>query len=140
VAEGEASRTGVTMAEFEVPQPIICSPFAEPSRHWLIQEGTEPTLVEGRRPAHYFYRAPGQEAGATEGAPVGDKIDLPLVNLVRERVRQWRMEGYPGVTGTTLELLAGRSTRSSRMPDSVLQFRTSTTVAATTTSQTSSSA
>ena len=93
------------MAEFEVPQPIICSPFAEPSRHWLIHEGAEPALVDGRRHAHYFYRPPGQETGAADGAPVGERIDLALVNLIRERVGHWRAEGYPGVTGTTLELL-----------------------------------
>jgi type III restriction enzyme len=91
------------MAEFEVPQPIICSPYDEPAEHWLIQEGAEPRREPGRRRSHYFYRAPGQEPG--EGAPVGDRIELTLVNLVRERVRQWRAEGWPGVTGTTLELL-----------------------------------
>ena len=79
--------------------------FAEPAQHWLLQEGAEPQLVPGRRAAHYYYRAPGQEAGAEEGAAAGEKIDLPLVNLVRGRVSQWRSEGWPGVTGTTLELL-----------------------------------
>src|SRR5438128_11982443 len=93
------------MPEFEVPQPIICSPFEEPAQHWRLEEGVPPALEHGRRQAHYFYRAPGQETGATEGAPVGEKIDLPLVNLIRKRVTQWRADGYPGVTGTTLELL-----------------------------------
>ena len=93
------------MAEFEVPQPIICSPFEEPSEHWLLQEGTPPERVAGRRPAHYFYRPAGQDTDMSEGAAVGEKVDLPLVNLVRERVRQWREDGWPGVTGTTLELL-----------------------------------
>ena len=72
------------MAEFEVPQPIICSPFEEPAQHWLLQEGTEPQLIPGRRSAHYYYRAPGQEAGSDESAGAGEKIDLPLVNLVRD--------------------------------------------------------
>src|SRR4051812_37609949 len=93
------------MAEFEVPQPIICSPFEEPSEHWRLEEGTEPTKEAGRRRAQYFYRTPGSDTGTNEGAPVGERIDLPLVNLVRGRVGQWRREGYPGVTGTTLELL-----------------------------------
>lgn len=92
------------MAEFEVPQPIICSPFAEPAQHWLLEEGVEPQLESGRRASHYFYRAPGQDAGP-EGAAGGERIELPLVNLVRERVKQWRGDGWPGVTGTTLELL-----------------------------------
>ncbi|HVL67893.1 MAG TPA: hypothetical protein VM364_11575 [Vicinamibacterales bacterium] len=36
------------MAEFEVAQPIICSPFEEPREHWLIQEGAEPRRVTER--------------------------------------------------------------------------------------------
>jgi type III restriction enzyme len=67
------------MAEFEVPQPIICSPFDEPRQHWLLEEGADPRLEPGRRAAHYFYRAPGAETG-DEGAPVGERVDLPLVN------------------------------------------------------------
>ena len=31
--------------------------------------------------------------------------DLCLVNLIRERLQDWRRQGYPGVTRTTLELL-----------------------------------
>ncbi len=80
------------MAEFEVPRPIICSPFGEPLEHWLLEEGTEPSRVKGRRPSHYFYRVPGQDPGTSEGAPVGERIDLPLVNLVRARVQDWRNE------------------------------------------------
>jgi type III restriction enzyme len=93
------------MSEFEVRQPIICSPFEEPARHWHLEEGTaptEPTL--GRRPAHYFYRVPDSETD--EGAPAGVAVPLPLVNLVRERVKEWRGAGYPGVTVTTGELLS----------------------------------
>lgn len=92
------------MAEFEVPQPIICSPYEEPEEHWSILEGADCSRQPGRRPSHYFYRAPGQDA-AVEGAAVGERIELDLVNLIRERVGEWRAEGWPGVTGTTLELL-----------------------------------
>jgi type III restriction enzyme len=31
-------------------------------------------------------------------------VDLPLVNQIRARISQWRAEGYPGTTRTTLEL------------------------------------
>ena len=50
--------------EVEVPQPIICSPFDEPAEHWRIEEGVEPRRLTGRRPAQYFYRAPGTDTGA----------------------------------------------------------------------------
>lgn len=92
------------MAEFEVPQPIICSPFEEPARHWHIEEGTAPTEpTQGRRPAQYFYRQPG--AKTDEGALTGVAVPLPLVNLIRSRITEWCDAGYPGVTATTLELL-----------------------------------
>jgi type III restriction enzyme len=92
------------VSEFEVPQPIICSPFEEPLKHWHLEEGTVPTEpTPGRRPAHYFYREPGHETA--EGAPTGTLVELTLVNLVRDRLAEWRRAGYPGVTATTLELL-----------------------------------
>ena len=68
------------MSEFEVPQPIICSPFEEPDKHWHLEEGTTPSEPSmGRRPAHYFYREPGRETD--EGAPTGTLIELKLVNF-----------------------------------------------------------
>ncbi len=92
------------MSEFEVPQPIICSPFDEPDQHWHLEEGSAPTEpTPGRRPAHYFYREAGHET--EEHTPTGTLIELKLVNLVRDRVTAWRRDGYPGVTATTLELL-----------------------------------
>jgi type III restriction enzyme len=76
------------MAEFEVPEPIICSPCDEPAFHWHLQPGAEPEKRPKRRPAHYFYRAPGE--GGDEHDYAGIAVELPLVNLVRERLRQWR--------------------------------------------------
>ena len=103
------------MTDFEVPQAIICSPFEEPRCHWHLQEGSEPEKREGRRPAIYFYPAPSSEEPGTSPS-TGTAIELKLVNLIRARVKQWRSEGYPGVTATTLELLSywrrdGRSFR-----------------------------
>jgi type III restriction enzyme len=92
------------MSDFEVPQPIICSPFEEPGRHWHLEEGVAPQAPRiGRRPAGYFYRDPGQQN--EEDAPAGTLIELKLVNLIRERVKAWRQEGYPGATSTSTELL-----------------------------------
>lgn len=89
--------------QFEVPQPIICSPFEEPAHHWHLESGREPEQRPGRRPSHYFYR----DAGRTDdGDAAGVAVPMPLVNLVRERLAQWRAAGYPGATRTTLELLA----------------------------------
>lgn len=93
------------MSSFEVEEPILNGPFDEPAEHWLIEEGTEPRRISGRRPAGYFYRdpkAPPPEPGTpTRGA----WQELELVNLIRERVKRWQELGHPGATRTTSELL-----------------------------------
>lgn len=88
------------MSQFEVPEPIICSPYEEPAWHWHLEEGREP---ENRRPAAYFYRDPAQRT--EEGEARGAAVPLPLVNLIRDRLKQWRADAHPGATRTTLELL-----------------------------------
>lgn len=94
------------MHEFEVPEPIICSPYEEPPFHWQLEEGADPIKRPGRRPAQYYYRPPAAETVADEGMPAGVAVELTLVNLVRSRLAQWRADGHPGGTRTTLELLA----------------------------------
>jgi len=91
------------MTDFEVPEPIICSPYEEPAEHWFLTEGEPPLRKAGRRPAGYVFTPPG---GSEEGRPTtGTAIELKLVNLIRERVRAWRDARWAGATGTTLELL-----------------------------------
>jgi type III restriction enzyme len=90
---------------FEVEQPILNSPFAEPAEYWRIEDGAAPKRIRGRRPAGYFYRdprAPQPEAGEPAR---GEWEELELVNLIRERVAQWREAEYPGVSRTTLDLI-----------------------------------
>ena len=89
------------MSNFEVPSPILSSPFEEPKEHWWILEGQPAERRQGRRPALYFYREPSKD-GEQRG---GLAIEIRLVNRIRERVKAWRDSGYPGVTRTSLELL-----------------------------------
>jgi type III restriction enzyme len=63
-----------------------------------------PQRIPGRREAGYFYRDP-RSGGDGEHEARGTWQPLPLVNLIRERLKDWRTQGYPGVTRTTLELL-----------------------------------
>lgn len=93
------------MSNYEVPEPILNSPYDEPKQHWRIVEGEEPVRLQGRRPAMYFYRDPKTKPETDHGTARGIAIELKLVNRIRERVKMWRVEGYPGVTRTTLELL-----------------------------------
>jgi type III restriction enzyme len=101
---------------FEVQEPILSSPFEEPSEHWHIVEGEVPRRIAGRRPAMYHYRPPGPGGDAEADGSAGTVIELKLVNLIRGRLRDWQGAGRPGVTRTTLELLEywtrdGRLTR-----------------------------
>lgn len=93
------------MSGYETPEPILNSPFDEPSEHWHIVEGEQPERRPGRRPATYFYRDPKAKPETGARRVVGTAIELKLVNRIRAQVKKWRLEGYPGVTRTTLELL-----------------------------------
>jgi type III restriction enzyme len=93
------------MTNFEVPEPIINSPYDEPKEHWRIKEGEPPQRIPGRRPACYHYKPPGTQPTMAGAEDVGTVIELKTVNRIRERVKAWRSEGMPGVSRTTLELL-----------------------------------
>ena len=49
------------MSNFEVPEPILNSPYDEPREHWWIIEGQPLERRSGRRPAMYYYREPGRD-------------------------------------------------------------------------------
>ncbi|HYZ77277.1 MAG TPA: hypothetical protein VE596_07865 [Gaiellaceae bacterium] len=93
-------------ASFEVAEPILSSPFEAPQEHWSIEEGRPPERKSGRRPAGYFYRDPGAPEPKTEGFTRGEWQPLELVNLIRERLAEWRGQNFAGATRTTRELLA----------------------------------
>jgi type III restriction enzyme len=91
------------MLDFQVESPIQNSPYDEPTKWWRIVPGETPQLIEGRRPAAYYWRKPGTAEEDSED--VGTEITLIMVNRIRERARQWRADGCPGATRITLELL-----------------------------------
>lgn len=81
---------------------IINSAFREPEHHWKYDMNGQTFIQEvGRRPAGYFVA--GQ--GTNQYNDIGRFIELPLVNKIRPRVKTWRENGYPGVTGVTKALL-----------------------------------
>jgi len=92
------------MSNYEVPRPILNSPFAPPKHHWRIVDGESPTLENGRRKAVYYYRDPKIK----EATGAGVAIELTLVNQIREQVAKWRalaLLGQGGVTATTSDLM-----------------------------------
>src|SRR5262245_12239135 len=86
-----------------VDEPIVNSPFGEPSQHYRLRGGAT-VLVPERRPSGYM---PGlRTRGGASGTLLEEEfVPLPWVNDIRERVRRWRDAGHPGATRTTLELL-----------------------------------
>jgi len=78
--------------------PIINDPFAEPARYWHFGD-VAPTLRDGRRTAGYLAPSPDGLLRITD-----ELIPLELANDLRGRVRQWREDGYPGVTTITRDL------------------------------------
>jgi type III restriction enzyme len=90
---------------FEVPTPILNSPFEEPAEYWNLREGEPPERLPGRRPAGYWYRDPRASVQGPAGSR-GVLRDMPLVNTIRARVKEWRDDGRPGISRITAELLA----------------------------------
>lgn len=87
-----------------VDEPIINNPFEEPGEYWIYEEG-QPKRMSGRRPAGYYFRT-GKRPDAQIGMFVEEQFkELELVNKIRQKVKEWREEGYKGATGVTERLL-----------------------------------
>ena len=90
------------MAQATIDRLIINSPYEEPTRYWKYERETRLfDLLDGRRPAGYVIASEASKAFDDPGV----FVEIPLVNLIRLRVRAWRESGYPGVTGITKRLL-----------------------------------
>ncbi len=103
------------MSQVVIENPIINSPFDEPSRHFRFSdEGITNVVVDGRRISSYFVpiARPKKRKGAAQSALFDtewtqDRIEEnKLVNDIRRRVALWRQGGYVGVTPTTARLIA----------------------------------
>ena len=68
------------MSAYEVPQPILNSPFEEPKEHLHIVEGEQPERRHGRHPPTYFYRdskaKPDTEARRVVGTATATELKL----------------------------------------------------------------
>lgn len=100
------------MKQVVIENPVINSPFEEPTRHFRFDNnGITDEIVDGRRPSSYFVPiAPPRNRVAHQMALdtqwTEDRIEEnKLVNRIRERVAAWRQGGYLGVTSTTRQLL-----------------------------------
>ena len=94
-----------------IDNPILNSPFAEPGRHWVLDEQGIPTGANapGRRRSEYIVPVPPPRH-TTQGAldlddEYGKRKPNDIVNDIRARVAIWRQNGHPGVRPVTRRLL-----------------------------------
>jgi len=76
---------------------IINKPWERPEQHWVDGTGGELEIKPERRPASYEVFDARTNTKRVH--------DLDLVNTIRDRVDQWRADGWPGVTIVTRKLL-----------------------------------
>ena len=76
---------------------IINSPFVEPTQHWAENNDRTLRLEPKRRPAGYEIIDTRENTRR--------QVPIPLIDDIRQRVAQWRTDGWPGVTAITRELL-----------------------------------
>lgn len=86
----------------KIDKLIINSPYEEPQQYWeYLRDTREFVLQSGRRPAGYVVASENSRAFDDPGI----FIEIELVNTMRPRIKKWREQGYPGVTGITKRLL-----------------------------------
>ena len=102
------------MSQIVIENPIINSPFLEPTQHFrFTDEGITNEIESGRRISSYFIpiakpRKKGKQL-AFDNEWIEDRIEEnKLVNSIRSRVKIWRQGGYVNVTPTTNRLLVYR--------------------------------
>lgn len=96
-----------------IKNPIINSPFEEPSRHFLFSDkGITNEIGKGRRCSSFFLpiaRPKNNKGGNSKSFSTewtNDRIqENQFINDIRQRVALWRQRGYYGVTPTTANLL-----------------------------------
>ncbi len=99
------------MQQVVIENPILNSPFQEPTRHFrFTDEGITNEVVDERRVSSYFVPIPAAKKKgkqlAFETEWTRDRIEEnEFINRVRARVALWRQGGYVGVTRTTARLL-----------------------------------
>ena len=102
------------MTQVVIENPIINSPYKEPSHHFrFTDEGITNEIVAERRTSSYFVpiarpKKKGQKQDSLfETEWIAERIqENKLINDIRHRVGLWRQGGYVGVTPTTARLLA----------------------------------
>ena len=91
------------MSQAKIDQLIINNPYEEPKEHWLyIRETQEFERRAGRRMSGYWRATVGRRPRHDDP---GEFVPIELVNKIRPRVKAWKENNYPNITGTTKRLI-----------------------------------
>ena len=99
------------MRDVIIENPILNSPYREPSRHFMFDDdGITDRVADGRRSSTYFVPVPqpkkkGKQLVLDSQWTEGRMKPNDFINDVRQRVSIWRGAGYPGITAVTRRLL-----------------------------------
>lgn len=95
--------------------PILNSPYFEPNLYFKADErGLTEEIIEGRRPSSFYIPVPRaktkqkkMELNVSEGA-FGSELqkENEFINKVRSKIKDWRKNGYQGITKTSRDLLS----------------------------------
>jgi type III restriction enzyme len=93
-----------------IENPILNSPYSEPTRHFRDESGQIVNAIRpGRRDSSYFLPIAAPKKMAAPGLFDNDveekREESGHVNRIRQLVRQWRDGGWPDVTPVTRALL-----------------------------------
>jgi hypothetical protein len=94
-----------------IENPVINSPFVEPTLHFPVVDGrVVGKPAHGRRPSEFFVPvAKPKKASPQLALQFGGSVRQQpneIVNEIRQAVGRWRLQAYPHTTSVTKELLA----------------------------------
>jgi len=102
------------MRQVVIENPVLNSPFDEPTRHFkFTDEGITDEVVNERRISTYFTpvaptkkRKSKDQLGLFDTEWTEDRMEENIfINQVRDSLVRWRKGGYQGITRTTAKLL-----------------------------------
>jgi type III restriction enzyme len=100
------------VADMVIENPILNSPFREPTQHFRFgDEGITNEVVVGRRTSAYFVPIPKPKSRSKQQLLFDtewtrERIEENrFINQVRARVALWRRGGYQGISSVTRRLL-----------------------------------
>ena len=103
-----------------IENPILNSPFREPTRHFRFDEdGITAEVVEGRRSSTYFVPIPQPRKKGGAQLSLGMQGDWTaermkandFINDIRRYVTAWRRSNHPGITAVTASCCATAGSR-----------------------------